>query len=1079
MSEDTDLSLEDGSSESQDYEGMPFLSDMFKRQDEFEFQRDPNVDRRLVSGAGVVDELKKVRTDRPIRFTDEIIEATKDVESLPAEDYLVGQMGIRYAEYPNVYENTTIEEKIKLKSVPDDVMRTYDNLLKEKKKLADREKDYQMMMKAGLTVDKDPQLLKIEESINKIVKDYSLDADRSSIDFTSQDEMLMKDIEEMQQDIDAESVDYFDETIDRYDEDFLSSGARNIVSKLNSELGIHGFTIEEVTGRYATDGKMVKITAPNGTIGEFEVEMKGEGRTPMLEFIKKNKPQVDMSQHKFKNLKDEEELKETMAYLNKINVYFRREYNNHKKVKEVFDKDLAEYELKSDAYKKSPEGIRHLENLKIMNRRIKESDKTLAQAENMYKRERAERYDAMGRLFSYTYDPERGSYLSALWDSLTRKAIGATFAQAGRYGVNFIDNIRRATGTEPEWEKEWMDNMDIEDRLNIQLTNKYLKEVLGISTKWDEVKKDVSKYWTGGTEEELREDIKNYIRQQFELKSMTGKALPWEVGTVLLPGEEKNPQMKDADKIVQQFQEDEGAYEKVKAIFDPMSSYGKGGSSSEAFTDAWKERSMWGKVLNGVAESLPSMLFFRKAAPGSSLWTKGAVIAGSSLPTLLHTSSYVTDAMDNNPEFDNVSENEKQAVSFAIGLPVALLERAGFVRGFLDQNPWLANWVAKTALQRGGANVTAKTFKANVIDVIESPILKKLAVAGTATLTEAETGLFQEMVDMGVKQVYDAAKDVDMFNEERFGESWSGTGDWLLRAGKGAFYEGMGGLVMGSVPAIATQVNTKDFSKIDQAQWEVFKMIKDDPKIMELSDQDFVDKVVSGEMTSREALQIKNNYKEAVNALNQIDDIYQYTEEQQKDALGLVLRLNELDSRIKGKNKELSTRDIKEREEVRKDLAFISENAGSSTYTLTKVDQDIVPLNNDGQVADDAEIELKAEKIEDIPEQYRDRAEENDAGFLGEVSIHNNVAGLPIGQRTRQRGGTYYTYKLTGKEINNAIQKQSPINMDAAQSAENVQEVAEGTSATGPEVTTEEVVETPKETTITEEQSTQLNDFKV
>ena len=160
--EDTDLSLEDGSSESQDYEGMPFLSDMFKPQG----GADPNVDRRLVPGAELVDELQK-----PIRFTDEIIEATKDVESLPAEDYLVGQMGIRYAEFPNVYENTTIEEKIKLKSVPDDVMRTYDNLLKEQQGFADREKDYQMMMKAGVPVEKDPRIKEIQDSINKLVKD--------------------------------------------------------------------------------------------------------------------------------------------------------------------------------------------------------------------------------------------------------------------------------------------------------------------------------------------------------------------------------------------------------------------------------------------------------------------------------------------------------------------------------------------------------------------------------------------------------------------------------------------------------------------------------------------------------------------------------------------------------------------------------------------------------------------------------------------------------------------------------------------------------------------------------------------
>ena len=269
----------------------------------------------------------------------------------------------------------------------------------------------------------------------------------------------MQDIEGMQKDIDAESVDYFDETIDRYDEDFLSSGVNNIASKLNSELGVHGFEIEELPARYATDGRMVKITAPNGTTEEFKVEMKSEDRTAMLEFIKNNKPPVDMSQTKFRNLKDEEENDERMAYLNKINVQFKREYNSQKKTKEVFDKELAAYELKSEAYKKSPEGVQNLNNLKEMNRRIKEGDKTLAQAETMYKRERGERYEAMGRLVSYTHDPERGTYLGSLWDGITRRALGAVFAEGGRYGDNFINNIRRATGTEPEWEK----NLDIEE----------------------------------------------------------------------------------------------------------------------------------------------------------------------------------------------------------------------------------------------------------------------------------------------------------------------------------------------------------------------------------------------------------------------------------------------------------------------------------------------------------------------------------------------------------------------------------------------------------------------------------------
>ena len=71
-------------------------------------------------------------------------------------------------------------------------------------------------------------------------------------------------------------------------------------------------------------------------------------------------------------------------------------------------------------------------------------------------------------------------------------------------------------------------------------------------------------------------------------------------------------------------------------------------------------------------------------------------------------------------------------------------------------------------------------------------------------------------------------------------------------------------------------------------------------------------------------------------------------------------------------------------------------------------------------------------------------------------SRRENVNGLPIGKNKKKVSGTYYTYTLTGKQINDAIQEQSTNEMDANQSAPNVQEMEGRASETGPEVTAQQ-----------------------
>jgi len=65
-----------------------------------------------------------------------------------------------------------------------------------------------------------------------------------------------------------------------------------------------------------------------------------------------------------------------------------------------------------------------------------------------------------------------------------------------------------------------------------------------------------------------------------------------------------------------------------------------------------------------------------------------------------------------------------------------------------------------------------------------------------------------------------------------------------------------------------------------------------------------------------------------------------------------------------------------------------------------------------------------AEKLEDVPEKYRDRAEkvENDEG---EITFKDNILGLPIGKERKVKVGEYYTYTLNGTEIEEVIEQET------------------------------------------------------
>ena len=103
---------------------------------------------------------------------------------------------------------------------------------------------------------------------------------------------------------------------------------------------------------------------------------------------------------------------------------------------------------------------------------------------------------------------------------------------------------------------------------------------------------------------------------------------------------------------------------------------------------------------------------------------------------------------------------------------------------------------------------------------------------------------------------------------------------------------------------------------------------------------------------------------------------------------------------------------------------------------------------------DDEVKVLAVETLEEIPEQFRDRAK---LSPLTEVETREKIFGLPIGKKGSKLIGGGYTYTLTGKEAKDyAIQEQTAGQVPVQPTTTVGEEVVQGEPTTEPQVLTEE-----------------------
>lgn len=314
------------------------------------------------------------------------------------------------------------------------------------------------------------------------------------------------------------------------------------------------------------------------------------------------------------------------------------------------------------------------------------------------------------------------------------------------------------------------------------------------------------------------------------------------------------------------------------------------------------EETFVGGALLGALSSIPAM-------------------AGGPVARTVLMSSQVMAGLDaemaNDPAFADVSENEKLLVKAPIAVAVGILENLG-LSNLLKQKGFLNGLVLK-ALGKVGTGASYKTFGEVIKNEIDSAVGRGALTLGAGFLAEAETGALQQIADIGVKEIYNMAKEKEMFDTP------DSVVQFIEQVGKAGLQEGIGAGVLAVPGSVSAAYRGKGFLGMDDAQFAMFEKMANDSNIEKGFVARLKSRINSGEITSAEGKEILDNYNNSVSLFNSLPDNLDM--QGKKEAMNLLKERRDLENQIAGKDQALTTPQRNRITQINEQLTKLSEDA--------------------------------------------------------------------------------------------------------------------------------------------------------
>ena len=365
--------------------------------------------------------------------------------------------------------------------------------------------------------------------------------------------------------------------------------------------------------------------------------------------------------------------------------------------------------------------------------------------------------------------------------------------------------------------------------------------------------------------------------------------------------------------------------------------------TTKQFSDL-KEKGFWGGAILGLSKSLPAMI----GGAGPAGWAQRTAQMYSQV------SDGLAVEMENDPDFKDVSENEKLAITLPIGIVGAVLENVGLKN--IKGSQGIINSIALKALGKAGKGVTAKTFRELVENEVETAITRGALVITAAGAAEFETGAAQELADTGFKALYNEIKGKEMFDTPDSIE------DLIENVAVAGAQEAIGGFVLGVPSGVSAAYSEKGFLKMDDASFETFANIANDDKMQSAYIASLKDKITQGVMTEKDAKEELNNYRNSAGLFRSLPE--GLSTQQKKEAMNLLKEKKDLDNYVEGKDPALVVKSKNRITEINNELTKLSETDAIQEQSTTEV-----PVQSEAGISETVAERISEPKPEVVTEQ--------------------------------------------------------------------------------------------------------------
>ena len=266
--------------------------------------------------------------------------------------------------------------------------------------------------------------------------------------------------------------------------------------------------------------------------------------------------------------------------------------------------------------------------------------------------------------------------------------------------------------------------------------------------------------------------------------------------------------------------------------------------------------------------------------------------------------------MENDPDFEYVTENEKKMLIAPLAIVTGMLETMGF-RHLLRGTPGLATSIMKEALEKMPKGASPAIFRRLVKNSVDNKLTRgiansKLGKFGGRVLpamaSEAETGALQEVANIGAKDIYNSIKGKDLFEVP---ELWSEA--YFDQVAFAAMAEAVGGFVMSTPMGIINAAKTDNNSFVSDAMVELFDKIKNDEEFVNGYNTKIDLEVAQGKRSKIDGEKAKSDFAVLRSASTDLDMADDLDASQKKKALGLIFQKNEIETKMDGMDKDLGS----------------------------------------------------------------------------------------------------------------------------------------------------------------------------